>query len=168
MRCVLGGFMATGKSTIGKKLANSLGWSFFDLDDLVNRQCLDRHSATIADLIASGQEETFRQIEYRIAKTFLTEHPSNVVLALGGGTLHNRDLGEWIEQNCRLLVFHAKWETVSQRIQLSNRPLRNNAQQLFSMRKEGYQRGFPIEVDEMSVDEVVVRCQHLLKGKGVL
>jgi shikimate kinase len=75
------GFMASGKSTIGRKLARRLGWRFHDTDALI----VHAHGR-IAEIFATEGEAAFRRYERTaIAAALETERPS--VIALGGGAL---------------------------------------------------------------------------------
>ena len=53
------GFMASGKSTVGRHLAHRLGWSFFDLDDEIEAA----EKTTIAHIFDTRGEAEFRRIE---------------------------------------------------------------------------------------------------------
>lgn len=79
-RLVLTGFMGAGKSTIGRILANRLGWTFLDLDDHLEQ----RTGATIPQLFERHGEVRFRRLESTALASALSR--SNTVLALGGGT----------------------------------------------------------------------------------
>jgi shikimate kinase len=83
------GFMASGKSTIGRKLARRLAAPFFDTDALVVRA-----HGPIAAIFAHEGEAAFRRYE-RAAIGEALEHSEGSVLALGGGALtvaENRSL----------------------------------------------------------------------------
>src|SRR5262245_21866072 len=83
------GFMASGKSTIGPRLAAALGRSFVDIDPLIEA----RTKSTIAELIAREGEDCFRQIETEILKE--TAGGELAVIAPGGGAItrsENREL----------------------------------------------------------------------------
>jgi len=74
------GFMASGKSTIGRALAARLRWRFEDIDDLIER----RERRSIAAIFAEQGETYFRQVEREILK--LLQPIRHVVVATGGGT----------------------------------------------------------------------------------
>lgn len=90
-RLVLTGFMGAGKSTVGRRLANHLGWTFLDLDDLI----ADLAGISIPEIFATLGEPHLRRLESRaLARALARPH---TVLALGGGapeTLGNRLLIE--------------------------------------------------------------------------
>ena len=79
------GFMASGKSTVGRQLARRLGWRFEDVDELVET----RERLTIADIFAKRGEAYFRQTEREILRLLLPLR--NVVVATGGGTFADPD-----------------------------------------------------------------------------
>jgi len=79
MRVYLLGMMGSGKSTVGKKLANKISYQFYDLDDLIEA----RIGTSIADFFESEGEEKFRLIEQEtLRETFRVD---NVVISTGGG-----------------------------------------------------------------------------------
>lgn len=79
-RIFLIGFMGSGKTTLGKALAQKLGVDFIDLDLYIET----RYHKTVREIFAESGEERFRQIE----KSLLHEVADfeNVIIAAGGGT----------------------------------------------------------------------------------
>lgn len=73
------GFMGSGKSTIGKKLAKTLNYNFLDLDQIIEQQT----SQSIANLFETKGEHYFRQLENDWLKNVNVQ---DTVIALGGGT----------------------------------------------------------------------------------
>ncbi len=80
MKIFLTGFMGTGKTTIGKKLANSLNLRFIDLDFFIE----EKHKAGIPFIFSLIGEEGFRLIENRSLLEVIND--DNYVLSTGGGT----------------------------------------------------------------------------------
>lgn len=76
---VLIGFMATGKTTVGKLVANQLKRTFVDLDQMVE----DRADMNIAELFRTGGEPAFRRVEAEALRAALKV--DGIVLATGGG-----------------------------------------------------------------------------------
>ncbi|SHG39771.1 shikimate kinase [Winogradskyella jejuensis] len=81
MIIVLMGYMGSGKSTVGKKLAYILEYNFIDLDDLIT----EKESKSIADIFKTKGEIYFRKKETEYLKEVISSD-SNTVLSLGGGT----------------------------------------------------------------------------------
>ena len=78
-RILLVGFMASGKSTVGREVARMLDWRFVDFDDEIRREVGEE----IPDIFARSGEAGFRAIEARVARRLLPG--DRVVLAAGGG-----------------------------------------------------------------------------------
>jgi shikimate kinase len=78
----LAGFMGTGKTTTGYKLAQTLRIPFYDLDITIE----DNHNIVIHKYFLESGEDTFRELESLVLEKLLMEPRPNVI-ALGGGTL---------------------------------------------------------------------------------
>lgn len=76
----LTGFMGSGKSTVGKKLAAQLNYTFIDLDSYIEQQ--ERRS--ISELFNEHGENYFREVEYKCLQTLMKLE--KLVVACGGGT----------------------------------------------------------------------------------
>ena len=79
-RIVLTGFMGAGKTSVGRLLAQALGWNFLDLDHHLEA----RAGASIAALFTTHGEPHFRRLESSALANALAR--PHTVLALGGGT----------------------------------------------------------------------------------
>jgi shikimate kinase len=75
----LTGFMGSGKTTAGRKLATCLGWPFIDLDKVVEERC----HRTIPQIFSEHGEQFFRNAEAAALRTF--SDSEKVVIATGGG-----------------------------------------------------------------------------------
>lgn len=98
-RIVLTGFMGSGKTTIGRSLAERLGWRFADLDSVIEQ----RDGRTVAAIFAESGEAAFRAMESAALVSSLSE--SQLVLALGGGALETA-------ANCQALATSSQTCTV--------------------------------------------------------
>jgi shikimate kinase len=147
------GFMASGKSTVGRLLAHRLGWNFFDTDEEI--EAAER--AAIAEIFDTRGEAEFRRIETRIIRRRVRriEQGRAAVLALGGGAFavqSNRDL---LENNGVTVWLDCPLEVVERRMALaSHRPLARDPRQfaaLYHARREAYALAdmrVPIESDD--------------------
>jgi shikimate kinase len=151
----IGGFMGTGKSTIGPLLAQRLGLSFVDLD----RSIEAAENCTVASIFERAGEAEFRRREAACLDSL--SHSPPVVLALGGGTLHQPGWRDRLA-GFRIVVLHASWSVVHERISTDRgaRPLASHAEELFVSRAAGYRSaGIEILVDDRTPEEV---CEAIL------
>jgi shikimate kinase len=74
------GFMGSGKSTSGKKLASHLNWSFIDLDEKIENMT----GMKIRDIFSEKGEAFFRKTESEALHDMVSE--TNAVISTGGGT----------------------------------------------------------------------------------
>lgn len=81
MKIILLGYMASGKTSIGKKLAKKLSMKFLDLDDYIE----EKENSTIPEIFKEKGEVYFRTIENKYLLELL-ENKTSFILALGGGT----------------------------------------------------------------------------------
>jgi len=162
------GFMASGKSTIGRHLAGQLGWSFFDIDDEIE----SAEKASIASIFDTRGEAEFRRIESLVLRQHVRwiERGRPAVLALGGGAFAepaNRDLllgnGIAIWLDCPL-------DVVNHRVaRTSHRPLARDREKfaaLFHARRQDYALAdvhVAIESDDPAVTIQTILAHPLLK-----
>jgi shikimate kinase len=73
------GFMGSGKTTAGKKLAAELGWNFLDLDKLTE----EKAGKSIPEIFSEEGEDYFRKIESEVLKGI--EYKTDTVISTGGG-----------------------------------------------------------------------------------
>lgn len=74
------GFMGSGKTTAGKKLASMMGWSFIDLDNVIE----EKEGRSINDIFSESGEEYFRNAESMVLKELSDKQ--DIIIATGGGT----------------------------------------------------------------------------------
>jgi len=82
MNVILLGYRGSGKTSIGKKLANELWKDFVDLDDQVRARF---NNQSIADIWQTHGQDAFREAEAKAAAELLAKE--GLIVALGGGTL---------------------------------------------------------------------------------
>ena len=82
---IITGFMGTGKTTVGKRLAAALGYDFVDTDELI----VARTGQTIEEIFKEKGEAAFREMEAAIAREL--SEKEGTVIATGGGTMLDRD-----------------------------------------------------------------------------
>ena len=112
------GFMGTGKSTIGRQLAERLDYKFLDSDDEIERDA----GMTIPDIFKDQGEPVFRRME----KTFVeTGHPpEGCVVSCGGGLIFQEGLKELLKEKGMVISLFASAETIYERTRShTHRPL---------------------------------------------
>jgi shikimate kinase len=118
----LTGFMGTGKSTVGKLLADLLECSFVDLDEMIEQ----RQNRSIAVIFAADGERYFRDCETEILKE-LPQLP-RTIYATGGGLVIRDENRRQMQSLGRIVYLKTNWSTLKQRLQQSKvRPLVNSA-----------------------------------------
>jgi shikimate kinase len=80
---ILCGFMATGKTSVGKRLAAILHYDFLDLDAVIEEEA----GASIPQIFSSQGEPAFRKLESRMVERVAEK--TKCVIATGGGTIVN-------------------------------------------------------------------------------
>ena len=115
---VLVGLMGSGKSTIGRRLAQRLGMAFADADDEIERAA----GMTISDIFAKFGEAHFRDGERRVIARLLAGKPH--VLATGGGAFVNEETRALILNDSLCIWLDADIPTLVERTaRRSHRPL---------------------------------------------
>jgi shikimate kinase len=117
-RIFLCGFMGTGKSTIGKALAQKSGRPFYDLDDEIEKQV----QQPIPQIFKTKGEKKFRQLERDALANLL--HIKTGVVALGGGALQNQGIVDKLKSNGVLVFIKTPLHRILQRVLENNqRPM---------------------------------------------
>ncbi len=122
MMITLTGFMGSGKTTVGKVLADFLGCPFMDLDDLIVKKA----GKSIPEIFAQDGEPAFRQLEARLLRQTVEKYTENtVVLALGGGAVTAPASAALLHEKSVCIYLRATLETLLQRLEgeTADRPL---------------------------------------------
>ncbi|MFX1322929.1 MAG: shikimate kinase [Promethearchaeota archaeon] len=156
------GFMATGKSTIGKKLADYLGddYRFIETDQLI----VEIAGKSIPSIFAEEGEEKFRKYEMIVCGK--ASKLKNVVISCGGGAVLNRVNIKKLKKNCHIVLLKTTVEEICNRV-LKNgkktRPLINNEypkeeiERILNYREEFYETAAEIIINtkDKSIEEIV-------------
>jgi shikimate kinase len=152
------GFMASGKTTIGRALADELGWAFADLDEDI----VAAEGAAIADLFDTFGEEEFRKREEAALRKRVSqiERGKPMVVALGGGTFVLEGNQALLIENGITIWLDCPFDRVSARIEgSSHRPLARDPakfKQLYEDRREVYAKAeYRIEIQDDDAARVV-------------
>lgn len=130
---VLTGFMGTGKTTVGRLVAERLGFRFVDTDQLIVAEA----DMPIPQLFAEQGEAAFRRLEARICQHIAWERQT--VIATGGGALLNTQTRDAFIAGGMVVCLHAPLEVIRQRVgEDPNRPLMADAARLYANRQAAY------------------------------
>lgn len=157
MIIALTGFMGSGKSHVAACLAQRMGCFFFDLDDTIEME----EGASVSDIFARKGEKAFRELEYKYLERIFSDYedfPTDMVLALGGGTVLNPDCAALLKAGAVTTVYLR--ESVDELVRnleitgIAHRPLlagtdnlRKSVQQLLSDRSVIYEKTADIIID---------------------
>lgn len=164
------GFMAAGKSTIGKRLARKLKCAFFDTDDLVVRE----HGA-ISDIFYNEGEAAFRRYEQAAIEHVLADGDAGIV-ALGGGALTLDENHKLLKKGAYRIFIKVSPEQVLERMRRSRnvRPMLGptpslaKIKDLYAKRMPNYAHAdYVVEADDLSTSQVVDNIIEWLHKKKI-
>ena len=171
MKIILLGYMGSGKSTIGKVLANELKLSFIDLDHAIENEI----GMSIRDFFEASGELKFRRLENEVLKKVLNEN-NNMILSTGGGTPcygNNLDLLK-SAPNSKVFYLNGSIKTLVERL-LSEKDIRPLIQSigdddlpefigkhLFERANFYLQAHHVVDIDQKSVETITKQIVELL------
>jgi 3-dehydroquinate synthase len=158
---ILGGFMATGKSSVGRRLAIVLGYDFLDLDTLIAAES----GMPISQIFTTQGEGAFRALETRMVERVAGR--TGCVLATGGGTIVNPRNLEALKRSGVVVTLTADPDTILARIgPTEDRPMlwggdkRERVRLLLEQRAEAYAKAdLIVDATARTIDHVV---NHIL------
>lgn len=167
MNIVLIGFMGTGKSAVGRKLAKKLGMRYLDTDQMIE----EREGCRIFKIFQEKGEEYFRQVESRLIREVALR--DNCVIATGGGVVLREENMLALRKNGLIICLSADPETIWKRTENDQeRPLlkckdpKRRIEKLLKMRKPYYQKAdFTIDTSRLTDEEVAERIIEVLRKK---
>ena len=134
------GFMASGKTTIGRLLAHELGWSFADMDEDIEAA----QGRSITEIFDADGEGEFRKIEQAAIRKRVSEvgRGKPMVVALGGGAFTQPENRALLEDNGVTIWLDCPFPKVCARVETAtHRPLARDAvkfKQLYQDRRAAY------------------------------
>lgn len=144
----LAGFMGSGKTSVGRALAESHGYEFVDLDDVVVADA----GMSVERMFAERGEREFRQLELAALRRILRRDPtpSTLVLALGGGTPSTAEARELLASGCTTVWLCVDEQVAWERSQGTTRPLAQDRASFRALAKE--RRAVYASVADWAVD----------------
>lgn len=116
------GFMGSGKTTVGRMLADEIGWRFADLDEDIEHS----QRKSISEIFATAGEQEFRRIEHQALQNRVRSirRGTPTVLAVGGGAFTIPENMTLLQQNGITLWIDTDLDVIRKRVQTSDhRPL---------------------------------------------
>ncbi len=171
-RIYLTGFMGSGKSTIGPILANTLGWNFFDLDNVIEK----KENSSVSRIFEEKGEAYFRKLE---SETLIElSSTENSIIALGGGTITTKSNVEVLKKTGKIIYLRISPESAYYRLRHKrDRPILtkngtvnlgkiefiNKINNLLDKRKEFYEQAdIIIDADKISLGKTVDKIVKLI------
>ena len=163
------GFMGTGKTVVGKVLAERLGKEFLELDALIEQKA----GKTIPEIFQQEGEVAFRELEIEAAEE--VSRRKNVVIACGGGIVLNKINIDRLKKESLIVYLTALPRVILKRtasdenerplLKADNRALAVN--ELLRFRKPFYERaaGITIDTSKLDIDSVVGQIIAKVKAK---
>lgn len=163
-RIVLVGFMGTGKTVVGRRLAEKLGRRFLELDEIIEK----KEGLSIREIFAKKGEAYFRKVEKGVVKEAVEKE--DVVISAGGGAIVDEENFQSLKKNGIIICLEASPEVILKRTRgLAARPLLNvpdpkkKIEELLKKREPYYKKAdFCIETDNLNVEEVVEKVAEKL------
>ncbi|MCK5683795.1 hypothetical protein KAJ27_06725 [bacterium] len=150
------GFMGCGKTTIGEKLAARLGYTFVDMDEMIEK----KSGMKITEIFSKYGENYFRKLENEL----LIEHVyrRRIVVSFGGGVIERKENRVIINENMVPVWLYATISVCLSRIKKGTRPIldcpepEKKATELFNARRKHYAKTAELVVDaEFEIEQVV-------------
>jgi shikimate kinase len=165
---VLVGFMATGKSTVGRELARRLSLKMVDTDDIIE----EKAGKTISEIFAEEGEAVFREMESQAARdvSYLSGH---VIITGGGIVLRDQNM-EALKKAGPVICLTASPEVILKRNEgTSHRPILQTGdplkkiRDLLEARSPFYARAdYTIDTSNRTLQEVGDRIIEILSEQG--
>ncbi len=180
-KLILTGFMATGKSAVGRMVAAQLTWPFLDTDvELVKRE-----GKPIPAIFTDSGERYFRELERQLIAGFASDpgrcpqcgRPRPSVIATGGGTLVDERNYAALRSAGVIVCLSARQEVIAARVRRSGderpklleggKPLETRIAELMDERRRAYERAdFTIDTSDLTVAEAAERVLEFFAAHG--
>jgi len=171
MNLVLIGFMGVGKTSVGKGLAEILGWPFIDTDTVIE----ETRSMTVTEIFAKDGEASFRETEKAVVKGVAKRQ--RCVIATGGGVVLDQENMDYFRRHGLLIHLTLPPEIIFHRVGYkSERPLlrmgnpRRTLETLFQFRERLYRACSDLTIDRngLSVKETAVKVVEVASTYGMI
>tara|TARA_E500000178_G_C16841532_1_gene670812 strand:- start:389 stop:913 length:525 start_codon:yes stop_codon:yes gene_type:complete len=166
LNITLCGMMGSGKSSIGKILANKLDYKFIDVDKMIEIKT----KKTIIKIFEEDGEAYFRDLEEKITINLLDN--KETIVSLGGGAIINENIRNHIKKNSYNIYLEVDVDTLAKRLQNSKtRPLiykKNLKKELIDLKKKRekfYKKADLIIINEKNIIETTKKIINKITYK---
>ena len=164
MLIALTGFMGSGKTSVGRLVADALGCPFLDLDEIIVKKA----GRSIPEIFDAEGEKGFRRLEKDALEKTVAKYAENTaVLALGGGTVTVSGAVQLLQEKTLCIYLQADIDTLRSRLEgkTEGRPLADDAMaERLAAREPLYQAAAHVTIDtsvlapEEVMDEIIISC----------
>ena len=164
MLITLTGFMGSGKTTVGRLVADSLGCPFLDLDQLIEKKA----GRSIPAIFAADGEKGFRRLEKQVLEQTVKKYAeTTAILSLGGGSVTLPGAVDLLQEKTLCIYLEASLETLLSRLegQTGERPMASeDLPALLAAREPLYRQAAHITLPadgltpEELTDEIIISC----------
>ena len=175
MNLVLIGYRCTGKTTIGRLLADKLGWPLVDTDTLIQ----ERAGRSIKEIVAAGGWPEFRRLEREVIADVAAA--DRQVISAGGGAILDDANTRALRAAGKVVLLTAEPEVIWERMKadpktLAERPNLTDSggiaevARVLEERRPRYEaaRHFAVETDRLPPEEAAARILAWLKADAVM
>lgn len=172
---LLVGYRGVGKTTIGRQLAKSYGFTFLDTDEEIMR----RRGASVADIVAAEGWQAFRRYEREVLQSL--RNLTGTVVASGGGAVVHQEVWQelrgkgvvfWLTAAVEVLQERLRYDRSSpgQRPSLTGSGMEEEIADLLKVRNPLYRQTAHhcIDTGGKEVPEIVKEIEGVLKGLTTL
>tara|TARA_Y100001970_G_C13832062_1_gene650226 strand:- start:116 stop:670 length:555 start_codon:yes stop_codon:yes gene_type:complete len=162
------GMMASGKTKIGKKVSKHFNFTFYDIDEIIEK----KYKMTVTKIFKNLGEKTFREEERFVIKNKIKSiilNNENAIVSLGGGGFDNTDTRKFLLNSSFVIWLDCPVEILINRIgDTKNRPmLRGNISQslskLMEKRKKYYNKAhIKFDTSIYSSKQIIMKIKEKL------
>ncbi len=151
-KIILTGYRATGKSTVGRLLADKLGWKFIDTDQEIEK----KQRCSIAQMVSAHGWDFFRGLEEKML--FALVPARQAVVATGGGAILHKEAWSRLMATSLIIWLRASPETICERLtadrktagqrpSLTDSDIYSEVESVLAAREQLYRQGSHLAID---------------------
>ncbi len=164
MNIVLVGFMGTGKTSVGKLLAQKAGMKYISTDEVIE----DKERRSINDIFKKNGEPYFRRVEKEIVKK--VSELDRFIIDAGGGAVLDEENVQNLKRNGRIICLEAGTDVILERTKrYRHRPLLNTdsprakVEELLKARAPFYAKAdVSIDTTALTVEQVAEKIKKVI------